>query len=385
LSSAGLFDIENAVADLPVLAGPGAGPTFDGCERTTDLVVGERRLRALLPAIRELRLRCGQRDDFTTDMQYFIAANTQKNRRVAAVLIRRNLELEACVLFFEHCKFGMGLGLMRGGDAVGEGLVAGPEAFRVHYVRLATQALLQHWRIHGVSLAVRACLSHCISVMGPESEYRMFSGRTIERKLPLESTYRGMLAGMGPRTRRSLAGKRQQLETRANVVFFPSLEPSQALEAMLRLQSRSLPTRITRFYHARYNLLCESPDFFSMGMQLPDGTWLSMLSGWRRNGVTYVDMQMNDINFKKESLSAVMRAFMLEHEIGRKQQLVNFIGGTSLLLRRYCRPIEPSTDIFLWRPCLRARVFKILIPRMKPESVYERVKTGIDDQSSDHS
>lgn len=74
---------------------------------------------------------------------------------------------------------------------------------------------------------------------------------------------------------------------------------------------------------------------------------MSILSGWRRNRVTYIDLQMNDVNFKKESLSAVMRAFMLEHEIAGKQKLTNFVGGCSLLLRRCARR-------FL-RPPLRAQ------------------------------
>jgi hypothetical protein len=357
---------------------------LDGCERTTELIIGERKLRRLFPAIRDLRRRCGQQDDLTSDPEYFIAVNTLKDRRVAAVLIRRNLELEACVLFFEHCRFGVGLGLFRGGDGVGEGLVAGCQTLRVHYVHLATQALLRHWRIHGVSLAIMASVDQCIEIMGPKDEYRMFSGRSIQRKLALKKTYREMLDTMGPRTRRSLAGKRQQLETRANVAFLPSLEPAQALEAMLALQSRSLPNRITSFYQARCRLLRENPDFFSMGLRLPDGTWLSMLSGWRLHGVTYVDLQMNDLHFKKESLSAVMRAFMLEHEIACRQELISFVGGTSLLLRRYCSPIEPSTNAFLWRPCLRATLCKAVIPRVKPENVYERVKIGNTDPTSDN-
>jgi hypothetical protein len=380
-----LFGIDKALADHLALKGPRHGPMFDDCERTADLIIGERKIRALFGAIHELRLRCGQEDDLTTDPQYFIAINTLKDRRVAAVLIRRNHELEACVLFYEYCKFGIGLGLLRGGEHMGESLVAGPEAFRVQYVHLATQALLRHWRIHGVNLTVRASLDDCIQVMGPKGKYRMFSGGSIKYKLPLESTYRAMLAGMGPRTRRSLAGKRQQLEKSANVVFLPLLEPAQALEAMLKLQQRSLPNRTTKFFHARYRLLRENPGFFCMGIRLPDGTWLSILSGWRRNLVTYVDLQMNDMHFKKESLSAVMRAFMLEHEIACKQELINFVGGTSLLLRRYCHPIEPCTEVFLWRPCLRATLLKMVTPLVKPGTVYERVETGIDDQISDHS
>ena len=371
-----MFGVDNAVPDFPVLEERAGSPTFDSCERTTELIIGDRRLRAYTPAIRELHLRCSQQDDLTTDLQYFIAANTQRNRRVAAVLIRRNLDLEACVLFIEHCRFGIGLGLWRGGDTVGDGLVAGPEAFRVHYVHLAAQALLKRWRIFGVSCAVRAPLDSCIEVMGPKDKYRMFAGGSIQRKLPLESTYQAMLAGMGPRTRRSLAGKRKQLEARAQVVFLPSLEPAQALEAMLKLRPRSMPNRLTGFYHARYRLLREIPDFFCMGMLLPDGTWLSLLSGWRRNRVTYLDLQMNDMHFKKESLSAVMRAFMLEHEIEHQQELIQFAGGTSLLLRRYCRPIEPSTDVFFWRPCLRATLFHMVTPWMKPESLYEQIKVA---------
>ncbi len=336
--------------------------------------MGERSLRAYFPKIQQLRHQCGQADDLTTDPHYFIAANTQKNRRVAAVLIRQNSALEACVLFYEHCRFGLGLGLFRGGGILGETLAVGPETFHLQYVHLAAHSLLQRWRIHGVSLAVRASADRCIEIMGSRDNYRIFCGREIRYKLPLESTYQAMLASLGPRTRRSLAGKRQQLVARAHVVFEPALEPPQALDAMLSLQPRSLPNRITGFYQARYHLLRDQQSFFCMGLRLPDGEWLSVLSGWRLNGVTYVDLQMNDRLRRKDSISAVMRAFMLEHEIAARQQLINFVGGTSLLLRRYCRPIEPSTEIFIWRPCLRASLFKVIVPRIKSESVYERVK-----------
>jgi hypothetical protein len=346
-------------------------PTFHGSARTTHLLVGNRELKSCLAEIRHLRRRCGQEDDLTTDPEYFIAANALKNRRCAAVLIRRDRDLEACVLFYEHCRFGVGLGLFRGGDYIGESLVAGPEEFRVHYVHLATQALLKHWRIHGVSLSIKASVDDCIEVMGTPSNFKRFRGSQIQHKLPLESTYEGLLARLGPRTRRSLAGKRQQLEKNTNAEFIPALEPDQSLEVMLT-------QRISKFFHARYRLLRINSDFFCMGLRLPDGPWLSLLSGWRRNGVTYVDLQMNDMHFKKESISAVMRAFMLEHEIARKQQSINFVGGSSLLLRRYCEPIEEATEVFVSRPCLPAKFFEMVATRVQSGSVYERINPGIE-------
>jgi hypothetical protein len=327
-----------------------------------------------LAEVLELRRRCRQEDDLTTEPEYFMAANTLANRRCSAVLIRRDRELEACVLFYEHTRLGIGIGLFRGGDYIGESLVVGRETLRATYVHLATQALLKKWRIHGVSLTIKAPTDRCIEIMGPASDFRRFRSSEVQHKLPLESTYEGMLARLGPRTRRSLAGKRQQLEKSANVTFVPVLEPDQALEVMLELEPKSMPQRITAFFHARHHLLRGKTDFFSMGLRLPDGPWLSLLSGWRRHGVTYVDLQMNDMHYKKESISAVMRAFMLENEIARKQQIINFVGGSSLLLRRYCEPLEPCTDFFVAKQGLRSDFFEMLAKHVRSGSVYERLK-----------
>jgi hypothetical protein len=90
---------------------------------------------------------------------------------------------------------------------------------------------------------------------------------------------------------------------------------------------------------------------------------------------------MNDTTFKKESISAVMRAFMLEHEIACKQESINFVGGSSLLLRRYCEPIEESTEAFIWRPGLAAKFFEMVATRVQSGSVYERLTPGTEAQA----
>jgi hypothetical protein len=374
VGSRGLIDRDQQLAAVTVRDDVRATSTFIDGPRWTELLIGHGALRSHLAEVLELRRRCGQEDDLTTEPEYFMAANTLANRRCSAVLIRRDRELEACVLFYEHTRLGIGIGLFRGGDYIGESLVVGREPLRATYVHLATQALLKKWRIHGISLTIKAPTDRCIEIMGPASDFRRFRSSEVQHKLPLESTYEGMLARLGPRTRRSLAGKRQQLEKSANVKFVPVLEPDQALEVMLELEPKSMPQRITAFFHARYHLLRAKTDFFSMGLRLPDGPWLSLLSGWRRHGVTYVDLQMNDMHCKKESISAVMRAFMLENEIARKQQLINFVGGSSLLLRRYCEPLEPCTDFFVAKQGLRSDFFEMLAKHLRSGSVYERLK-----------
>jgi len=144
-----------------------------------------------------------------------------------------------------------------------------------------------------------------------------------------------------------------------------------------RLDFDGIRTRVRAgFFHARDQLLRAHGEFFSTGLRLPEGAWLSVLSGWHRHRVTYVDLQMNDMHYKKESISAVMRAFLLEHEIALAQESINFVGGSSLLLRRYCEPPEPCTDIFIGKASLRARFFEMVATRVQSGSVYERLKPG---------
>jgi hypothetical protein len=376
VSSSGLIDNSQQLNTSTVWNEPKPGSVFLDGPRATHVLIGKRAIHSHLGEILELRRRCHQEDDLTTEPEYFFAAQTVPNRRCAAVLIRKDQELKACVFFYEHTRYGIGLGLFRGGDYVGESLIVAPEALRVHYVHLATQALLKQWRIHGVSITMKAPVDGCIEIMGPASYFKRFVGSEVQHKLPLVSTYEGMLASMGPRTRRSLAGKRQQLEKSMNVQFIAALEPDQCLQAMLELHGKSMPQRVTEFYQARYGLLRGKSEFFSMGLRLTDGPWLSMVTGWRRNRVTYVDLQMNDMNYKKESLSAVMRAFLLEHEIGLEQEMINFVAGSSLLLRRYCEPLEPCTDLFISKPGLRSHFFEMVASRVQSGSVYERVKPG---------
>lgn len=382
MSSSGLIDTSQRLDDSALWNKSKADSAFMDGPRGAQVVIGNRQIHAHLAEILELRRRYGREDDLTTEPEYFFAANTLTNRRCAAVLIRKDQQLEACVLFYEHCRFGIRLGLFRGGDYIGESLVIAPGALEVHYVHLAIQALLKKWRVHGVSITMKASSARCIELMGPASYFKRFIGSEAQHKLPLANTYEGMLASLGPRTRRSLAGKRQQLEKSTNVQFVSELDPDQSLEVMLALEAKSMPHRNSEFYHARYRLLRAKSDFFNMGLRLPDGRWLSLVTGWRRNRVTYVDLQMNDMNYKKESLSAVMRAYLLEHEIAHKQELINFVGGSSLLLRRYCEPLEPCSDIFIAKPCLRSKFFEMLARHAQSGSVYERLKPGAEVKTS---
>jgi hypothetical protein len=193
--------------------------------------------------------------------------------------------------------------------------------------------------------------------------------QTVKHRLPLAISYEDMLARFGMRTRRTLRAKRRQLEGTLRPDFFLSLSPEQAFDAMCYLRSRSLsPNRPMWYFESRRRLLRSHADAFAMGLRSYDGTWLSVVSGCRRNGTTYVDMQLNNSEFKRESLSAVMRAFLLEHEIGAGQKYINFVGGCSAPLERYCAQNERFADLLVARFSIRGWRLKKAVGRFRDQT-----------------
>ena len=74
------------------------------------------------------------------------------------------------------------------------------------------------------------------------------------------------------------------------------------------------------------------------------------------------------------ALGAAIAKATVKDEI--KQELINFVAGSSLLLRRYCEPLEPCTDLFISKPCLRSKFFEMVARHVQSGSVYERLNPG---------
>jgi hypothetical protein len=46
------------------------------------------------------------------------------------------------------------------------------------------------------------------------------------------------------------------------------------------------------------------------------------------------------------------------------------------LLRRYCEPLEPLSDVFISKPGLRTQFFEMVARHVQSGSVYERLNPG---------
>jgi hypothetical protein len=78
MSTSGLIGNSQGINNASIRYDSITVPMFIEGPRTTQLLIGERKLHAHLGEILELRRRCGQADDLTTDPEYFLAANSWK-------------------------------------------------------------------------------------------------------------------------------------------------------------------------------------------------------------------------------------------------------------------------------------------------------------------
>lgn len=316
---------------------------------STDLLIGAGAILSVKHELDELRLRCHQQDDLTTDVDYFLSCKHPRNCRPVVLLFRRGSRPAAAILLHEVCFVWFGTRLCAAGDSSGDGLLIAPQHQREAFLRRAIHELVNK-RFHTVRFCVKTSAGKTLLPHGVAGLKSRWVERTVKHRLALADTYPGMLASFGPRTRRSLRTKRRQLEEIHRPDFFSSLDPEQAFAVMSYLRARSSsPFRSKWYFRARREFLRSRPNAFAIALRSHDGTWLSFLSGWRRNGTTYVDLQMNHSAFKRESISAVMRAFLLENEIAAGQKHLEFVGGCSVLLERYCSPSEKVVDLLVTR------------------------------------
>jgi hypothetical protein len=345
--------------DSPILLPfPSAVPSV--AAYATDLVIGAGPIRSIQHELDELRSRCHQQHEVTTDIDYFLSYKDPRNCRPVVLTFRAEGRLTAAVFFRQVCFFWVGSGLGCGGDQVGDGVLIAPAQERETFLRRAIEELVSvQKKFHTLRLLVKTSSSSRLMDFETSTVRSKLIERTVKHRLALKETYPKMLASFGLRTRRSLRTKRRQLEETLRPEFFPGLPPELAFDVMCYLRARSsLPHKSAWYFEGRRKILHQHPDAFAMALRSGDGTWLSILSGWRRNGTTYVDVQLNHSAFTHESLSAVMRAFLLEYEISLGQESLVFVGGCSALLERYCQPSEAVVDLVVTRSSVRGWCFR---------------------------
>jgi hypothetical protein len=101
----------------------------------------------------------------------------------------------------------------------------------------------------------------------------------------------------------------------------------------------------------------------AIGLKHRNGEWLSLICGVYRPAAGVLLLQLNnDLDFPRESLSVVLRGYLIEHLICQGMKELVIWAGTAAPLSRYVTYI-PTLGIYLDSPEYRWRLVRGLVSK----------------------
>lgn len=313
------------------------------------ILTSKRAIEAFMPWIVELLTKTRQIIDVTVDPEYFLEKNELRSSPVV-VLIRHGEQLSAVLYGKERKMFGIKTGVIECGDHCGDGVVIAAPHFRALAVAAGVLKMLEIPRVHTVRLSLKITDDNEIVGIKNLAEKAGLKStilsEAVHNKLVLESTLDGFLSRLGSHTRRNLRVYRRRVEQK-RWKFIARLDPSAAAAAVRALQQQQGRHKSSVYYlNCCQEALNRVPGSFYAGITTATGEWASLAGGWLRQDRYYMLIQLNDARFTRDSVSAVMRSYLIEYLIGSRVKSICFVGGSSELLGRFCVPERCAHHLF---------------------------------------
>ncbi len=308
---------------------------------TIHIVRGGDSILRLQRVLADLSARCGQ-PGVMDDVGYFLS-KPGTLRRVPHLL----LFSKAPVLVL-----GCGIGIFSTNDRSGRGTLVAPAALRSSMAEMATRSLMDRGVLAVLisfrdgdtanpkkgpdkSQPVGGSTAGGSTVVGSTANDKTARWVWRQRETPdylqMEETFDGTLAKIGTRTRRNIRYYRKRAEAELGCVFLPLVQiGKREFLDFNRECMYAVPAKVASWRYESLKYL-ETPLF--MGIKDRGGRWLSLLGGRRHHDGTEILWQMNRSGLSAYSLSIVMRAYFMEHEIAHGMTKLYMEGGTAHPMR----------------------------------------------------
>lgn len=286
--------------------------------------------------------------------KFFLATIPREQWAPRVVVVRRARAAIGIVYAMERKLAGIRTGMIFGDARFGAIVSCRPEDWHTVW-RTALTYLLSRKTTLGVRLAIS--FSEYEDYAGESIAGAAGAGASYRREhlsnaiLPLTSTYESFLDGRGPRTRRNFRYYRRQFEKQGHV-YEETLTAAEFRTAAFELTENS-SMRETRKNIEFCTGLCLAADRpILAGLRTNCGKWLSVLGGWWNHGQPTVYLQQNrSREYRADSLSVVLRGYLLESLIGQGSSNVVFVHGVSGPLEQ-CSQRIPTICLYLDKPNL---------------------------------
>jgi len=211
--------------------------------------------------------------------------------------------------------------------------------------------------------------------VGERIEYHDFPLGKSHAHLPLADTYDQFLAGLGSTTRRNFRHYRRRFEASGHG-FEEHLSIDELRSAAHDLRPKSkLAQRQQEKFERDLNMIAAASQPLAVGLKHHNGEWLAVIGGWYRpDGAVMCFQCNNERDFGPDSLSVVLRAYLVELLIRRKLEELLIWHGTRQPFSRYASYV-PMIGVRLDRPSYSWRAVRRLVSMVGPR-LPERLATN---------
>jgi hypothetical protein len=272
--------------------------------------------------------------------RFFLASLLPRHCRPCVVVVSQGHRVVGLLYGQERIVAGIPIGIVLGDDTLGTMVAARPEDME-SVLRCAVEALLKH----KAALRFRVASDRLAFLRNESAKANAdihFYREQHHAHLELPRTYDEFLAKVRRPTRHNLCRYRRRSELVGNE-FCPDQPFADFCAAAKRLYRKAAYPRPKRDFQRYLAMIEAMPSRLLIGLRRRGGDWISLAAGWHVGGCAFLALQLNDRTRRRESVSLVLRSYLIEQLIKRGIRELVFWGGTSEPLSFYTVPREEFT------------------------------------------
>ena len=264
--------------------------------------------------------------------RFFLASLLPRFCRPCVVVVSQGSRVAGLLYARERMVAGIPTAIVLGDDTLGTMVVARPDEAE-SVLHCAVETLLKH----KAALRFRVASDHLALLQTETAKANAeihFYREEFHSHLELARTYDEFLGKFRSHTRHNFCRYRRRSELAGNE-FCPDLSFADFCAAAKGLFPKETYARHESNFHQCVAMIEAMPSQILVGLRRSTGEWVSLAGGWYAGDRAVLNMQLNDRTCAKESVSLVLRSYLIEQLINRGIREVVFLAGTSAPLSYY--------------------------------------------------
>jgi len=267
--------------------------------------------------------------------QFFLASVSAHQWRPHVVVVSRNQRVSGLFYCKELILAGISTRIAYFDDALGA-MVAASEEEAASVIRSAVELLLKRM----VGLRFLVPIGRLAPLWSVQSHADLdFRRAEPHDHLELPRTYHEFLAKLGPRTRRNFRSYRRRSELAGHEFISDQAFPD-FCSAARRLFTKAAYARDRDNFERCLAMIEAVPSQVLVGLRSKGGEWIGLAGGWHVGDRAILVVQLNDRAYGRDSVSSVLRSYLIESLIDRGTRELIFWGKSSSPLGWYCTSPE---------------------------------------------